>query len=137
MDKVELLVKNGEVWTPGGFVAADIAVSQGKILALGNPPVLPDNADAVIDAKGKKVIPGLIDTHTHHRDPGFTHKEDLTTATMAAAAGGVTLSIGMPNVNPPTTSVERFRALVEHHSKNAIVDFNHNPSGTVPENVAA
>ena len=89
----------------------------------------------VIDAKGKKIIPGLIDTHTHHRDPGFTHKEDITTATMAAAAGGVTLSIGMPNVNPPTTTVERYRALVEHHSKNAIVDFNHNPSGTVPEEI--
>ena len=74
------------------------------------------------------------DTHTHHRDPGFTHKEDITTATMAAAAGGVTFSIGMPNVNPPTTNVERYRALVEHHSKNAIVDFNHNPSGTVPRN---
>src|ERR1043166_6424612 len=137
MDKVELLVKNGEVWTPGGFVAADIAVSQGKIAALGKPPVLPDTADTVIDAKAKKIIPGLIDTHTHHRDPGFTHKEDITTATMAAAAGGGTLSIGMPKVNPPTTTVERYRALIEHHSNNAIVDFNDNPSGTVPEEIPA
>ena len=135
MAKLDLLVKNGEVWTPGGFVAADIAVHGGKVIALGQPPVLPDTADEVIDAKGKKVIPGLIDTHTHHRDPGFTHKEDITTATMAAAAGGVTTSIGMPNVNPPTTTVERYRALIEHHSKNAIVDFNHNPSGTVPEEI--
>src|ERR1044071_7807971 len=104
MDKVDLLVKNGEVWTPGGFVVADIAVSQGKIAALGKSPGLPDTADTVIDAKGKKVLPGLIDAHTHHRDPGFTHKEDLTTATMAAAAGGVTLSVGMPNVNPDRKS---------------------------------
>ncbi|MGE5854232.1 MAG: amidohydrolase family protein, partial [Deltaproteobacteria bacterium] len=137
MENVELLVKNGEVWTPGGFVDADIAVSGGKITALGKPPVLPETAAQVIDAKGKKIIPGLIDTHTHHRDPGFTHKEDITTATMAAAAGGVTLSIGMPNVNPPTTTVERYRTLIEHHSKNAIVDFNHNPSGTVPEEIPA
>ena len=107
MEKVELLVKGGEVWTPGGFVDADIAVSGGKVVAVGKPPALSEAADQVIDAKGKKVIPGLIDTHTHHRDPGFTHKEDITTATMAAAAGGVTLSIGMPNVNPPTTTVER------------------------------
>src|ERR1043166_483915 len=135
MDKVDLLVKNGEVWTPGGFVMADIAVSQGKIAALGKSPVLPDTADTVIDAKGKKVLPGLIDTHTHHRDPGFTHKEDLTTATMAAAAGGVTLSVGMPNVSPPTTTVERYRALIEDHKKKSIVDFNHNPSGTVPEQI--
>ena len=104
MDGIDLLVKNGAVWTPGGFVDADIAVKDGKIAALGKPPVLPDTAAAMIDAKGMKVIPGLIDTHTHHRDPGFTHKEDITTATMAAAAGGVTFSIGMPNVNPPTTN---------------------------------
>lgn len=135
MDKVELLVKGGEVWTPGGFVNADIAASGGKIIALGKPPVLPDSADTIIDVTGKKVIPGLIDTHTHHRDPGFTHKEDMTTATMAAAAGGVTLSIGMPNVNPPTTSVDRFRTLIADHKKKAIVDFDHNPSGTVPEEI--
>src|SRR5678815_4432139 len=136
MENVELLLKNGEVWTPGGFVDADIAVSDGKIIALGKPPVLPETAAQVIDAKGKKIIPGLIDTHTHHRDPGFTHKEDITTATMAAAAGGVTLSIGMPNVDPPTTTVERFRTLIEDHKKKAIVDFNHNPSGTVPAELA-
>ena len=98
MDQVDVLVKGGDVWTPGGFVNADIAVSNGKVIALGQHPVLPETAATVIDAKGKKVIPGLIDTHTHHRDPGFTYKEDITTATMAAAAGGVTLSIGMPNV---------------------------------------
>ena len=52
MAKVDLLVKNGEVWTPGGFVGADIAVSDGKVVALGKPPVMPDSADVVIDAKG-------------------------------------------------------------------------------------
>jgi dihydroorotase len=81
------------------------------------------------------VIPGLIDTHTHHREPGFTHKEDITTATQAAAAGGVTLSVGMPNVNPPTTTVERYREVIEISKKKAIVDFNHNPSGTVAEEI--
>jgi len=134
MDKVDLIVKGGEVWTPGGFVTADIAVSQGKIVALGRPPAFPESSK-VIDAKGKKVIPGLIDTHTHHREPGFTHKEDLTTATQAAAAGGVTLSIGMPNVDPPTTTLERFREVIEISKKKAVVDFNHNPSGTVPDQI--
>ena len=80
MEKLDLLIRDGEVWTPGGFVEADIAVHQGKVVALGKPPVLPESADTVIEAKGKKVIPGLVDTHTHHRDPGFTHKEDLTYA---------------------------------------------------------
>lgn len=135
MEKVDLLVRNGKVWTPGGFIEADIAVSLGKVIAMGKPPAFPESADRVIDAKGKFVLPGLIDTHTHHREPGFTHKEDLTTSTQAAAAGGVTLSIGMPNVNPPTTTVERFRNVIELSKKKALVDFNHNPSGTVPEQI--
>ena len=53
MAKLDLLVKNGEVWTPGGFIEADIAVHDGKIVALGKALVLPDTADQVIDAKGK------------------------------------------------------------------------------------
>lgn len=135
MGKVDLVVKGGEVWTPGGFVEADIAIHQGKIMALGRSPAFPESFNAVIDAKGKAVIPGLIDTHTHHREPGFTHKEDITTATQAAAAGGVTLSVGMPNVNPPTTTLERYRDVIEISKKKAIVDFNHNPSGTVPKEI--
>ncbi|MEK7229842.1 MAG: dihydroorotase family protein [Candidatus Binatota bacterium] len=136
MEKMDLVVKGGKVWTPGGLIEADIAVHQGKVAALAKPTALPDSFNAVIEAKGKVVIPGLVDTHTHHREPGFTHKEDITTATQAAAAGGVTLSIGMPNVDPPTTTVERYRNVIEISKKKAIVDFNHNPSGTVPEEIS-
>jgi len=136
MENVDLVVKGGEVWTPAGFIEADIAVSQGKIVALGKPGLFSGSSNTVIDAKGKAVIPGLIDTHTHHREPGFTHKEDITTATQAAAAGGVTLSVGMPNVDPPTTTVERYRNVIEISKKKALVDFNHNPSGTVPEEIS-
>ena len=136
MEKMDLVVKGGKVWTPGGLIEADIAVHQGKVAALAKPTALPDSFSAVIEAKGKVVIPGLVDTHTHHREPGFTHKEDITTATQAAAAGGVTLSIGMPNVDPPTTTVERYRNVIEISKKKAIVDFNHNPSGTVPEEIS-
>jgi dihydroorotase (multifunctional complex type) len=134
MATFDLIVQNGQVWTPGGIVHADIAVLKEKIAALASPGSLQDAAKK-IDARGRVVIPGLVDTHTHHRDPGFTHKEDLTTATQAAAAGGVTLSVGMPNVNPPTTTLERFQELVEAGKKKAIVDFNHNPSGTVPAEI--
>ena len=131
---MDLVIKGSRVWTPGGEVEADIGIEKGKIVFLGSSATTPKSSK-VIDAKGKVVIPGLIDTHTHHRDPGFTHKEDLTTATQAAAAGGVTLSIGMPNVNPPTTNVDRFKNVIEISKKKALVDFNHNPSGTVPENI--
>lgn len=134
MEKVDLIIRGGEVWTPGGFLQADVAIHQGKVAALGRPPAVPE-ANQIIDAAGKVVLPGLIDTHTHHREPGFTHKEDITTATQAAAAGGVTLSVGMPNVDPPTTTVERYREVIEISRKKAIVDFNHNPSGTVPDQI--
>ncbi len=131
---MDLVVKGGQVWTPGGMLRAEIAIDHGKIAVICSEAAVPAAAK-VIDAQGHVVIPGLVDTHTHHREPGFTHKEDLTTATQAAAAGGVTLTVGMPNVNPPTNTLDRFKDVIEISKKKAIVDFNHNPSGTVPEEI--
>ena len=91
---------------------------------------MPIDAAQVIDAAGRLVIPGAIDTHSHHRDPGFTHKEDITSATQAAAAGGVTVTVGMPNVDPPTTTGALFEQLLGRYSESAVVDYNHNPSPT-------
>ena len=131
---MDLVVKGGQVWTPGGMLRAEIAIDHGKIAVICSEAAVPAAAK-VIDAQGHVVIPGLVDTHTHHREPGFTHKEDLTTATQAAAAGGVTLTVGMPNENPPTNTLDRFKDVIEISKKKAIVDFNHNPSGTVPEEI--
>ncbi len=134
MERANLLVTGGTVWTPGGFVRGDVLINEGKIAGIGTGSTMPE-ASQVIDAQGQYVIPGCIDTHTHQREPGFTHKEDFTTATQAAAAGGFTLSMGMPNVSPPTTTVEHFNNVIQVGRQKALVDFNHNPSGTVPEEV--
>ncbi len=87
MEQAPLIITGGTVWTPGGFVQCDVLVSQGKVSGMGSGLPTP-GASQVINAQGRYVIPGCIDAHTHHRDPGFTHKEDITTATRAAAAGG-------------------------------------------------
>jgi hypothetical protein len=132
----DLVITGGTIYTPEGpVVGGQICVSGEKIAAINSRPDTSIAAAKEIDASGLLVLPGAIDTHSHHRDPGFTYKEDITSATGAAALGGVTTSIGMPNVDPPTVTPERYAALIESQQQRAIVDFNHNPAPTMTEHV--
>ena len=85
----------------------------------------------------RPVIPGLVDTHCHFRDPGFTPKGDLTSGTRAAALGGVTTVFDMPNTEPPLTTAERLVAHREYAETRAVVDFGHHASAVDPEQIAA
>jgi allantoinase len=105
---VDLLIKDGSLVTPQGTVRADLAVDSGRIVALGDRRCFP-KAAATIDARGLTVLPGLVDDHVHFREPGLTHKEDILTGSRAAAAGGVTTVLDMPNTIPPVANVEAFR----------------------------
>ncbi|MCM2280272.1 MAG: dihydroorotase [Bdellovibrionaceae bacterium] len=82
----------------------EIAVRDGRIVAIGTGFVA--KADQVFDAKGLHVLPGLIDTQVHFREPGLEHKEDLETGTRGAILGGITGVFEMPNTKPPTTTAE-------------------------------
>ena len=82
-------------------------------------------AAQVIDAQDRHLIPGLVDLHVHTRDPGFTYKEDFFTATKAAAAGGVTTIVDMPNLNPLPNTAENFLAKMKDCQSKSVVDFNH------------
>lgn len=121
---IDLVIKNGTVCTPDGLLKLSVAINRGKIVAVAPGEMLPE-AKETIDAKGKVVMPGLIDAHVHTRDPGYTHKEDFESATRCAAFGGVTMIVDMPNVNPPPISVETYEEKRKDCQKKAIVDFNH------------
>jgi dihydroorotase len=107
MESFDLLIRGGICATPNGIAAADIGVKDGKIAAIGT--LTGAKAAEVFDAKGLHVLPGVIDTQVHFREPGGEAKEDLESGSRAAVLGGVTAVFEMPNTNPPTTS----RAAIE------------------------
>jgi dihydroorotase len=134
--RYDLAVRGGTLVTSTGRFAADVAVADGRIAAIVSPGTALE-ADRDVDASGRHVLPGVIDVHSHHREPGFTHKEDIVTATSACAAGGVTTSFAMPNVDPPPNTAERLDAMLELYRQKALVDWNVNAAGTVPDEIPA
>jgi dihydroorotase len=97
-----------------------IGVENGKIVDITKSTL---NAEKTIDVKGKLVLPGLIDAHVHFRDPGLTYKEDFKTGSQAAANGGFTTILDMPNTIPPTNTAKVFQEKLDIASKKSIVDF--------------
>ncbi len=136
MNGFDTVILGGTVVTAGGRRAADVALQGGRIAAVVEPGTELHGAET-IDATGLHVLPGAIDVHSHHREPGFTHKEDIVSATRACAAGGVTTSFAMPNVQPPPNTVERLDAMLELYRQRAIVDWNVNAAPTLSEEVPA
>lgn len=101
-ERFDLLICNGVCATPSGIAAADVGVRAGRIAAIG--ALGGASAPEVLDARGLHVLPGVIDTQVHFREPGNTHKEDLESGSRAAVLGGVTAVFDMPNTQPPTTT---------------------------------
>ena len=104
---MKILIKNGHVIDPDTKLdqVADVLLEDDKIQEVKEN--IKDKADRVIDARGCYVMPGLIDMHVHLRDPGLTHKEDVFTGSKAAARGGVTTLVAMPNTKPVIDNPER------------------------------
>ena len=120
-----------ETWErPGGIVVGD----DGRIEALIGPEVRPE-AGTVVDAGGRLLFPGFVDAHVHMRDPGYPHKETFATGTMAAACGGVTTVMCMPNTDPPADSAEGVEAMRAAGEGASLVDFAIQ-AGVTPDNVA-
>lgn len=100
----ELVLRNGQVMTPGGMVSTDIGVNDGKIVRIGE--ISHSDAKVNYDAKGLTILPGVIDSQVHFREPGLEYKEDLESGARSAALGGVTCVFEMPNTNPSTITPE-------------------------------
>jgi len=135
LSRLDLVVRGGLIVTPRGTFRASIGIEGGVIVAIGSTETMPP-AERKIDADGLLVFPGIIDEHVHFRDPGLDWKEDFRTGSMAAAAGGVTTVLDMPNTEPPTVDRQGFLSKLEAASRKSVVDFGFY-AGVVPGKVDA
>ena len=129
----DLVVKGGHCVTPGGTFECDLGILNGRIAALGHLDV--SSAARELDARHLHVLPGVIDSQVHFREPGLEHKEDLATGTGAAAIGGVTTVLEMPNTSPSTTTAAALADKLERLKGRAWVDVGFF-IGASPENIA-
>ena len=117
----DIVISGGEVVSADSVYRADVAIAGEKIVGVGALGSF--SARKTIDAKGRFVMPGAIDSHVHFRTPGYDHKEDWQTGTGAAARGGVTTVLEMPNTNPPTGSLDALRMKQGIAARQAYVDY--------------
>ncbi len=131
---IDLVLKGGTVATPGAIAWADIAVDKGRIIVIGD---VSDFAPAqTLDCRNLHVLPGVIDSQVHFREPGFEHKEDLETGSRAAVMGGVTGVFEMPNTKPTTVTAELLADKVARAKNCMFCDFAFYVGGT-RDNVSA
>lgn len=116
---MSLLIKSGRIFFKGKLVDEDILIEEGKIEEIGSS----EEADEVIDVGGKVVLPGAIDCHVHFREPGMEWKGDWSSESRAAAKGGVTTVLEMPNTKPPTATVKDLEEKKKIASKKSAVNY--------------
>jgi dihydroorotase len=113
-ENYDLILKGATVVNHDGEGVRDLGIRSGRIAAIGN---LAASAGETVDCRGLHILPGVIDTQVHFREPGATHKEDLETGSRGAVMGGVTAVFEMPNTDPTTTTAEALADKVKraHH----------------------
>lgn len=109
-----MLITNVIIVNEGESRRGSLLVRDGLIFQISySEDLTPEPGEEVVDGHGGYLLPGVIDDHVHFRDPGLTHKADMNTESMAAAAGGVTSVMDMPNVNPQTTTLQHWQERME------------------------
>ena len=123
-------IKNATLVNEGQTFVASVFVSDGKIAKIvrenqaPEPVEGPSSSVQIIDARGKYLIPGIIDEHVHFREPGLTHKADIYTESRAAVAGGVTSFMDMPNTNPQTTTQDLLQQKFDLAAEKSMANFS-------------
>ena len=120
---MKLLIKKATLVTAGlgPSKVFDVLISEGKISRIAEDILDPEASS--IDARGKVLVPGLIDVHVHFREPGQQYKEDLRTGSLAAAAGGFTTVVAEPNTIPPIDTSTRLLNLPDIANRKCIIHF--------------
>lgn len=120
-----MILKNGFIIKDNDLIKKDILIENGIIVNIDDEII----GDDIIDLKGNVIIPGAIDVHVHLREPGYTHKETIETGTMAAAKGGVTTVMSMPNLNPVPDCYENLKVQLDLINEKSLVNIY--PYGSV------
>lgn len=120
MTCVDLAVRGGRVYHAGEWHEIDLGITDGQVTHITNGPL---EAEQSLELDGELVVPGMVDGHVHFREPGYEDKEGIERGSAAAAAGGVTTVIEMPNTVPPVTTVNRLKEKVELFRQQSHVDF--------------
>jgi dihydroorotase len=121
MTNCDINIVGAKLLKGSDLIKADISIANGKIIKIGKHSNVP-KAEKEIDANGLLALPGLIDAHVHLRDMQLSHKEDYYSGTCAAAAGGFTTVLDMPNTIPPTDSCERLKEKIDVAKQKAMVN---------------
>ncbi len=132
LSDMKTLIRGAEVVFPDRIATANILIEDGSII-----DTAADNgvfADEVIDGAGLHLIPGVIDDQVHFRDPGLTHKEDLTTGSRACAKGGITTFLEMPNTKPATITLEALDDKLALAAEKCLVNYGFY-IGATPDNI--
>ncbi|MBY4891213.1 dihydroorotase family protein [Rhodobacteraceae bacterium N5(2021)] len=122
MSALDTLIMGGEVLLPDGLARVDLGLKDGKVAGVYAPGSAPE-AEATIDAKGKTVLPGIVDIHFHVRAPAYPERGTVLSETRAAAAGGVTTLFEMPISKPCCSTPEELARRRDHFAENAVIDF--------------
>jgi Dihydroorotase and related cyclic amidohydrolases len=131
----KLLIKNARIINEGRIFDGYVLTDGAFILSVGEAdgallPTLENEADTIVDAKGKWLLPGAIDDQVHFREPGLTHKGDIASESKAAVAGGITTFMDMPNTKPQTTALAELEWKFKRASETSVANYSFFFGGT-------